>query len=185
MYLQGFVLLAISCLAIAGPQVPPPSGAVPADKQPNKCLERLDEFPNRSNRRFDIFGGRCVKARTYKGKVGPYNGDFFFEACCKNGNDDYTDPTSINVDKCLVYNRDKATLQWNNENRNKIRDHCSNCGLDMGGDKTSKPYLKCRCKNKDNKEVDVRIGAGGDEKGAREPKNSFWINSEGQIVCKK
>ncbi|KAH9231125.1 hypothetical protein K456DRAFT_38732 [Colletotrichum gloeosporioides 23] len=107
---QAFVLLAVAAVALAGD---PPSGYLPPSKDPKRCLERLDEFPNRSGTRLDILDGRCVKARTYTGKYGPYNGDHFFEACCKNKKGEFTEPTRLKPEKTVeAQSRISAPNVW-------------------------------------------------------------------------
>ncbi|KAH0443778.1 hypothetical protein CcaCcLH18_00604 [Colletotrichum camelliae] len=156
MRIQAFVLLAVATVAFAGD----PPAALPRSKDPKRCLERLDELPNRSGTRLDILNGRCVKARTYRGKYGPYNGHHFFEACCKNSKGEFREPTSVDLNNC------------------QLKRMCSKCVLEQ--EFTFAPVLKCQCKGDDGKvaESQIEIRESGKLSG-------FWVDDEGELHCER
>ncbi|KXH50249.1 hypothetical protein CNYM01_10641 [Colletotrichum nymphaeae SA-01] len=163
--------------------------SIPPSANPELCLKRLATFPNRQNQRVDFLGGRCIQSRTYKGKFGPYNGDFFFETCCTDKDGNFGEPTYVNVDECVIFDPVKGVLGWNNLNEKKIRDHCGMCtvgsslvpkdGLPAGG------YLTCDCKKDKDEVVQAKIWLGMDLNESRKPKDEFWVNEGGKITCHK
>ncbi|KZL85397.1 short chain dehydrogenase [Colletotrichum incanum] len=136
-----------------GPHGVPPAVPIPPSEDPALCLKRLETHPNRSPKRFDILGDRCLQARTYKGKFGPYKGDFFFETCCKDKNDKFAKPTYVNVDECVIFDPVNGSLGWNNLNSQKIRDHCTQCEVEQidkpEAGQSAGPYLSCTCQKND------------------------------------
>ncbi|WYZ45863.1 hypothetical protein EsH8_IX_000088 [Colletotrichum jinshuiense] len=185
MHTTSLITLALAGLALAKPGAPP-AVPIPLSDDPALCLKRLETFPNRSPNRFDVLGGRCLQARTYKGKFGPYNGDFFFETCCTDSSNQFGEPTYVNIDECVVFEPQNGTLIWNSQNSHKIRDHCKQCEVVMqGAGKNPGPYLSCSCEKSDKKPVRATIFLGGDADDAKNPKDSFWVTDEGRIVCKK
>lgn len=114
MHTTSLITLALTGLALAKPGAPP-AVPIPLSDDPALCLKRLETFPNRSPNRFDVLGGRCLQARTYKGKFGPYNGDFFFETCCTDSGNQFGEPTYVNVDECVVFEPQNGTLIWNSQ----------------------------------------------------------------------
>ncbi|KAJ0284606.1 hypothetical protein Brms1b_007703 [Colletotrichum noveboracense] len=175
---QAFVLLAVAAVALAGD---PPSGYLPPSKDPKRCLERLDEFPNRSGTRLDILDGRCVKARTYTGKYGPYNGDHFFEACCKNKKGEFTEPTWVNLDQCISYDTFFKEVEAGKNGGSTVKDKCSKCvvGDDGRGMTSLTPFLRCHCKGDDGKDAESKIILGTATFG----EDSFWVDDEGKLQC--
>ncbi|KAK1484730.1 hypothetical protein CTAM01_12819 [Colletotrichum tamarilloi] len=163
--------------------------SIPPSANPELCLKRLATFPNRQNQRADFLGGRCIQARTYKGNFGPYNGDFFFEACCTDKDGNFGEPTYVNVDECVIFDPVKGVLGWNNLNEKKIRDHCGMCtvgsslvpkdGLPAG------TYLTCDCKKDNDEVIQAKIWLGMDLNESRKPKDEFWINEGGKLTCHK
>ncbi|KAK1988889.1 hypothetical protein LZ30DRAFT_683600 [Colletotrichum cereale] len=188
MHFESLVVLAMSAAALAGGPHPPAPPITPS-ADPALCLKRLETYPNRSLKRIDILGGQCLQARTYKGKFGPYNGDFFFETCCKDKDNKYAEPTFVNVDECLIFDPAKGSLGWNNLNAKKIRDHCSQCELEQVDKpeegQSAGPYLSCTCTKDDKKTVTAKIFLGTDAADAKKPKDSFWVNERARLVCRK
>ncbi|GKT93523.1 hypothetical protein Ct61P_11373 [Colletotrichum tofieldiae] len=206
MYFAPLIVVAISAVALAGgPHTP-----IPPSEDPALCLKRLETYPNRSPKRFDILGDRCLQARTYKGKFGPYNGDFFFETCCKDQNNKFAEPTYVNVDECFIFDPIKGSLGWNNlnsyvspelmaemspldansaANSQRIRDHCTQCEVEQvdkpEAGQSAGPYLSCTCQKNDKKTVTTKIFLGADATASKDPKDSFWVNERGRLVCKK
>ncbi|OHF00469.1 hypothetical protein CORC01_04219 [Colletotrichum orchidophilum] len=167
----------------------PAKVAMPPSDSPELCLKRLNTYPNRSPKRIDLLGGRCVQGRTYKGKFGPYNGDFFFETCCTDKDGNFGEPTFINVDECIVFDPVNGTLAWNNQNSHEIRDHCGMCEVDgmlfAKDGFPAGPYLSCDCKKDNNEVVKAKIGLGVDLDASKEPKDELWVTEAGKLSCKK
>ncbi|KAF9874705.1 hypothetical protein CkaCkLH20_07842 [Colletotrichum karsti] len=185
MRLQASIILAIAGLASAGSTPSIPSSKLPPSEEPDKCLQRLDEYPNRSDKREDLFHRRCVEARTYRGKYGPYSGDLYLESCCKNADGKFTTPTFINFDECLVFDPDTEALQWNHEKTRRIRDHCNHCEIKS----MYRSELICYCKNKDGNDVKAQLtfdmGSIHADIESLVPKNALWVDKDGQFACKQ
>ncbi|KAK1570230.1 uncharacterized protein LY79DRAFT_594414 [Colletotrichum navitas] len=188
MRFQLLILLAMAVAALASRGHPPVRPILPS-KDPSLCIKRLETYPSRTRPWVNILGGQCLQARTYKSKYGPHKGGFFFETCCKDKNDNFAEPTFVNVDECVVFDPAKGQLGWNNLNSKKIRDHCSKCRLEQVDEpeqgQTAGPYLSCECVKEDKKTVKARLFLGSDGRSAKEPKDSFWANEKGRLVCKK
>ncbi|KAK2044675.1 hypothetical protein LZ31DRAFT_277397 [Colletotrichum somersetense] len=188
MLFKPLVILGMAAAAFASRGHPPVPPILPS-RDPALCIQRLATYPNRTRTRIDILGGHCLKARTYKGTYGPHTGSFFFETCCKDRDNNFAEPTFIMVDQCMVFDPAKGELSWNNRNEKKIRDHCSLCELEQVDKpeqgKPAGPYLTCTCVKNDKQSVKAKIFLGTDAKAAKEPKDTFWVNEKGRLVCKK
>ncbi|KAK1993684.1 hypothetical protein LX36DRAFT_714396 [Colletotrichum falcatum] len=188
MRFQPLAVLAMAVAALASKGHAPAPPILPS-ADPALCLKRLETYPNRSRTRIDILGKQCLKARTYKGKFGPHKGDFWFETCCKDKDNNYAEPTFVNVDECVIFDPAKGSLGWNNLNKQKIRDHCSQCELEQvdkpENGQSAGPYLTCTCVKNDKQTVKARIFLGADPAAARKPKDTFWVNEKARLVCRK
>ncbi|KAK1659520.1 hypothetical protein BDP55DRAFT_733157 [Colletotrichum godetiae] len=191
MQLSSLLILTIATMTnlVTAKGGPPANISIPPSGNPELCLKRLATFPNRNKKRVDFLGGRCIQARTYKGKFGPYNGDFFFETCCTDKDGNYGEPTYVNVDECVIFDPVKGTLGWNNLNEKKIRDHCSMCNVNAAlfakDGYPAGPYLTCECKKDNNEMVKAKIWLGTDINASKEPKDTFWVNEGGKLTCRK